>query len=133
TLVLFKNKAHGKRLYKMLSGKISCAMLDGDDDFKIREEVCDKIKIGEIDCIIASTIFDIGVDLPVLSALVIAGGGKSSVRALQRVGRILRLYHGKTIAPVIDFCDQAPFLLDHSLKRKEILELEFTVQWPQNK
>jgi superfamily II DNA or RNA helicase len=131
TLVLFKNKAHGQRLYEMISDKVSCEILNGDDKFEVRKEVCDKLNNGEIDCIIASTIFDIGVDLPSLSALVIGGGGKSSVRALQRVGRVIRKYTGKTVAPVIDFADQAPYLLKHSLMRKEILEKEFEVEWPQ--
>lgn len=133
TLVLFKNKAHGKRLYEMISENVNCAILDGDDKFSVREEVCSQLNSGEIDCIIASTIFDIGVDLPSLSALVIGGGGKSSVRALQRVGRVIRKFEGKTIAPVIDFADQAPYLLDHSLTRRDILEEEFEVQWPEEK
>lgn len=131
TLVLFKTKAHGQRLHEIISKKVSCDILDGDDKFEVRKEVCDKLNNGDIDCIIASTIFDIGVDLPSLSALVIGGGGKSSVRALQRVGRVIRKHPGKTIAPVIDFADQAPYLLKHSLMRKEILEEEFEVEWPQ--
>lgn len=130
TLVLFKHKAHGKRLYDMISEKVPCAILNGDDKFEVRKEVCDSLNSGKISCIIASTIFDIGVDLPSLSALVIGGGGKSSVRALQRVGRVIRKHEGKVIAPVIDFYDQAPYLKDHSIKRKEILETEFDVQWP---
>lgn len=133
TLVLFKTKNHGKKLYKMLSGKIKCALLDGDDEFKAREIVCNQLTNGEINCIIASTIFDIGIDLPALSALVNGGGGSSSTRALQRIGRILRKYEGKTIAPVIDLCDQAPYLMQHSEARKSILETEFEVSWPKKK
>ncbi len=133
TLVLFHTKAHGKRLKEMLSKNVRCEILSGDDKFEIREKVCNKLEAGEIDCLIASKIFDIGIDIPSLSALVIGGGGKSSVRALQRVGRVIRPYKDKQIAPVIDFCDQAPYLSDHSVTRKEILETEFQVQWPQEK
>lgn len=132
-LVLFKTKTHGKLLHKMLSDKIKCNILDGDDSSSVRDQVVDSLRTGKINCIIASTIFDIGIDIVELSALVISSAGKSSTRALQRVGRICRKYPGKTIAPVIDFCDNAPYLYDHSVKRKEILETEFEVQWPKLK
>lgn len=133
-LVLFKTKAHGKKLFDLLKSQIKCDLLSGEHDTNKRKEVCDNINSGKIDCIIASTIFDIGVDLPILSALVIGGGGKSSVRALQRVGRVIRLYKEKKMAVVIDFADQAPFLRDHSEIRKKILQEEFeNIQWPQEK
>ena len=132
-LVLFHTKAHGKILHEMISKEIKCGILSGDDKSEKREKVCNQLESGEFECLIASKIFDIGVDLPSLSALVIAGGGKSSVRALQRVGRVIRLYEGKEIAPVVDFVDQAPYLIDHSKGRKEILSEEFEVQWPKEK
>lgn len=129
-LVLFSSKAHGKRLYEMISERIPCGMLSGDNDMDARNKVCEQLNNGDIKCIVASTIFDIGVDLPKLSALIIGSGGKSSVRAYQRVGRVIRLYPGKKIAPVIDFVDQAPYLYRHSLRRAEILKEEFDVDWP---
>jgi superfamily II DNA or RNA helicase len=95
--------------------------------------VKEKITSGKIKCIVASTIYDIGVDLPILSGLIIAGGGKSSVRALQRVGRVIRLHPSKKQAAIIDFADQAPYLLEHSERRRDILLEEFEVSWPQKK
>jgi superfamily II DNA or RNA helicase len=56
--------------------------------------------------------------------LVLLGSGKSSTRALQRIGRVLRPYPGKTHASVIDFTDNAKFLYDHSLARQRIYETE---------
>lgn len=67
----------------------------------------------------------------ILSGLIIASGGKSSVRALQRVGRVIRLHKDKRKAVVIDFCDQAPYLRDHSEIRRDILLQEFDVSWPE--
>jgi len=64
--------------------------------------------------------------------LVIACGGKSTVKALQRVGRVIRKYPGKKFAVVIDFADQAPFLDNHSRTRYRIYTSEdgFDVSWP---
>lgn len=130
TLVLFQSLKHGKILYDEISQKMPCAILSGKDDNNKRQQVKDDLEAGKISCVIASKIFDIGVDLPSLSGLIIASGGKSSVRALQRIGRVIRKHPTKSHAAVIDFADQAPYLLNHSYNRKKIYEEEFVVQWP---
>ena len=60
----------------------------------------------------------------ILDALILAGSGKSSTRALQRIGRTLRPYEGKTNAIVIDFYDDCTYLRDHSKRRRSIYETE---------
>jgi superfamily II DNA or RNA helicase len=131
TLVLFHSLNHGKILHKLISKDLPCAVLSGKDSSKKRNKVKDDLEAGRINCIIASKIFDIGINLPTLSGLVVAGGGKSSVRALQRIGRVIRKNPGKTKAAVIDFADQAPYLIDHALIRRDIYSQEFDViKWP---
>jgi len=131
-LVLFTRLNHGKKLFDEISKTIPSVLLSGKSKTEDREKAKDQLESGEIKCIVASTIFDIGVDLPALSGLIIAGGGKSSVRACQRIGRVIRSYPSKTMAAVIDFYDQAPFLRQHSAIRYKIYssEEEFDVTWP---
>jgi len=62
--------------------------------------------------------------LPELNALVLCGGGKSSIRALQRIGRVIRAFPGKNFAAVVDFFDQARFLKKHSMIRYDIYSSE---------
>ena len=120
-LVLFKQIKHGNVLFeKMEDAGIKCAMLYGNDSLARRNEVKDMLNKKEIDVILASTIFDIGVDLPILNALVLCGGGKSSIRALQRIGRVIRAYPGKKYAAIVDFYDQTKFLKKHSMMRYRI-------------
>lgn len=132
TLVLYNSVAHGNLLYEKLSKTLPCRLLSGKDSSDTREIAKKQLENREINCIIASKIFDIGVDLPSLSGLVIASGGKSSVRALQRIGRVIRKYPGKTQSAVIDFYDQVHFLRDHSEQRRKIYSTEekFEVSWP---
>lgn len=132
-LVLFHSIKHGDVLFERLKGKIPTALLSGKDSSKVRQKIKDQLQDGKLKCIIASKIFDMGIDLPILSGLVIAGAGKSSVRALQRIGRVIRPFPGKKMAAVLDFADQAPYLIDHALARKAIYETEFDVTWPQEK
>lgn len=131
-LVLYDKINHGKILYKLIGQEMPCALLSGKDSNDDRNYVKNKIKSGELNCVIASKIFDIGVDIPELSGLVLCSGGKSSVRALQRIGRVIRGFSGKKYAAVIDFFDDIKYLKDHSKIRRRIYqtEPEFEVSWP---
>lgn len=133
SLILYREIQHGKKLYEMLSKHLPIALLSGKDSQDIREKAKEDLTTGKISAILASTIFDIGVDIPSASGLVTAGGGKSSVRALQRIGRVIRSFPEKKCAYVYDFLDQAHYLQQHSEQRKRVYELEpgFKVYWPE--
>jgi len=135
TLVLFNSLKHGKILYDLFEQHMKCAILDGSNDKDEREKVKKDLQDRKIDCVLASKIFDIGVDIPSLAGLVIACGGKSTVKALQRVGRVIRRYPGKKYAVIIDFIDQATYLENHSKARYKIYSSEkgFDVSWPKPK
>jgi superfamily II DNA or RNA helicase len=137
TLVLFSSIKHGETLYELheaMSKEIECVLLDGSDDKEARDAAKADIVSGKVKAIIASRIFDIGLDLPSLSGLVLAGGGKSSVRALQRIGRVIRRIPGsdKNQAAVVDFVDNATYLLNHSKARYKAYKTEkgFDVVFP---
>lgn len=124
-LVLFKQIRHGEILLEKLEvAGIRCAMLSGNDSLDKRNEIKDLLLKKKIDLILASTIFDIGLDLPELNALVLCSGGKSSIRALQRIGRVIRSFPGKKFAAVVDFYDQAKFLKKHSQTRYNVYSAE---------
>lgn len=124
-LALFKQIKHGKILFDMLTNEnIKFDMLSGNDSLERRNEIKKKIVDKEINLVLSSTIFDIGLDLPELNALILCGGGKSSIRALQRIGRVIRSYPGKKQAAVVDFYDQAKFFKKHSSIRYSIYASE---------
>jgi len=62
-----------------------------------------------------------------------ASAGKSSVKILQRTGRCLRTYPGKTNAAIVDFADNAIYLKQHARARYDVYcsEEGFHVSWPQ--
>lgn len=74
---------------------------------------------------IGSTVFDEDVDIPTITTLIVASGGRSKRRLLQRVGRAIRTSEGKEEALVIDTHDTAHFYLAaQSRKRLERYRLE---------
>ena len=123
-LILVVRVNHGESLKKIMKDDCRVGYLDGQKSTKERLQTIQDMKNGDIDIIIASKIFDQGVDIPELDALVLAGSGKSTGRALQRIGRVIRKRDGKTKAIVVDFMDNAKFLRDHSEVRMSVYKTE---------
>ena len=97
----------------------------GEESTEVREKALVDFREGKIKVLIATSILDEGVDIPNIDVLVLAGGGKSSIATLQRVGRGLR--KGGTvdrlyIVDTIDF--QQHHLLKHSMQRLEDYKAE---------
>jgi superfamily II DNA or RNA helicase len=132
-LILVRYLNHGRELASMLSD-IPLYFVNGEVDSETREEVKQLFESGELKCLIASSIFDIGVDIPKLDAIILGGGGKSTVRTLQRIGRVIRPSEGKIDAFVVDFIDNARYLDKHSATRITVYETEpaFKIKFPKD-
>lgn len=117
-LILFKQLNHGRILSEMLEDEgVAHEYLSGADSLEERTRVKEKLLKKEANLALTSTIFDIGVDVSTLSGLLLAGSGKSPIKTLQRIGRILRSSPGKKVCCVVDFFDDVKFLRNHSQKR----------------
>jgi superfamily II DNA or RNA helicase len=125
-LILVRIIEHGKMLEKMIPNSV---FISGETDKKKRDGILEKMRAGYPGIVIASTIFDEGIDVRPLDALILAGAGKSPTRALQRIGRVIRSNPGKKDAIVIDFFDDVKYLRAHSKKREKLYrsESEFAV------
>jgi superfamily II DNA or RNA helicase len=124
-LVLFREINHGNILYeKFIEKKVNLELLNGKMSSKKRNEILRQANEGEIDLLLASTVADVGIDIPRLGALVNADSSKSKIKTLQRLGRILRPYKNKTIAPCIDFFNNCRYLKKHSEERMNTYKSE---------
>lgn len=152
-LMLIQQVEHGETILNMLSKQINIEkksisvvdpisqketlvrisnieFLSGKDNALKREAVKNGVKEGFVKILIGSTIADEGLDIPNLDCLILLSGGKSSTRAFQRVGRVLRLYTNpetgkkKERAIVFDFQDYTPMLRRHSRRREQLYKTE---------
>lgn len=114
TLVLVKLIKHGKLLEDMFKSMgIEAKFISGKTKSKARQQAIKDMRNGEIQLMIASTIADVGLDIPRIGAIIEAGAGKSSVTALQRLGRIMRKFPGKTECHFVTYRDNVPIICRH--------------------
>ena len=122
-LILVTELKHGRildeKLWNFTPGSfIPHQFLSGEEASEVRTKAFDEFRAGVLRVLIATSIMNEGIDMPNIDALVLAAGGKSSIRTLQRIGRGLR--KGGTVdrLEVVDFVDfQNKYLLEHSLQR----------------
>ena len=120
-LILVSQIEHGAILFNKLKGNnLESRFLNGSS------EVIDRLISKEDKVIIATSIFDEGVDVPDFDLLILAAGGKSSIKVTQRIGRILRMKPGKH-AIIYDFIDNSRYLIKHYKRRREILAKDFNI------
>lgn len=118
-VVIVNRVGHGEYLCRLAQrAGLKAKFLYGNVEVEERQQVWAALEAGQLDVVIATKIADDGIDVPSIQTLVIAGGGKSQVRTIQRLGRGLRRTKTKSEVKVYDFIDVAQrHLLDHSKKR----------------
>lgn len=113
-LILVSRVAHGEYLSQVTGWQF----IQGNSSKQIRTDARDSMRIGDLNVLIATGIFDEGIDIPSMSAVIFGGAGKSKVSVVQRVGRSLRPFPGKKHSVIIDFMDkQSPMLEAQSYER----------------
>jgi len=86
----------------------------------------DLMRTGKPGIFIATEILGEGVDVPSLGMVILAGGGKSHIRLLQRVGRGMRPKEDEiNRVDIVDFIDHGSrYLEQHSKERMRIYDQE---------
>jgi len=120
-LILVKYIKHGDILQDMIPGSV---FLQGSTPGEERQDIIQTLRDKQVLCVIATSLADEGLDVKTLNSIIIAGSGKSSTKAFQRVGRVLRTAEGKRTAIVVDFYDNAPYLRAHSKRRIKLYKSE---------
>jgi superfamily II DNA or RNA helicase len=124
-MVLVQHKAHGRLLQsELLRAGVKVNFIFGEHDQNDRQAALNALKDKRIDVLIGSTILDVGVDVPAVGMIVIAGAGKAEVQMRQRIGRGLRKKrNGPNCALVVDFIDPPNnHIRTHSVERIQIVK-----------
>jgi superfamily II DNA or RNA helicase len=124
-LILVQYIEHGHTLREMFIregiDKDDIKFIWGDTPDKLRQSAIQEFRKGDFKIMIGSTIFDAGVNIPLISGVILAGAGNSDITLIQRIGRgarncnyedilgylpeFMQKNHGKKITKVIDIMD----------------------------
>ncbi len=133
-LILVQRLAHADKIMQGLSDQKVISVFGGstsvdfDDQGETRvskinyDDFREDFENGGYDIAIGSTVADEGMDLPSVGFVIMAGGGKSRIKVLQRLGRGLRKKKvGQNVVYLLDFIDRGHvYLSSQSRKRLEL-------------
>lgn len=116
-----KRIKHGEKLVDLLRRRgVSARFISGSSSTDARQEALSTFEDDNF--VLVSTLIKEGVDLPAMSLVLLAGGGKSGIQVIQTVGRALRPKPGNNEALVVDLKDRGHYTGDHYYQRKRVME-----------
>lgn len=114
-LLLIDRIEHGERLMDMadLLG-VDTHFIQGATEEEVRENVKASLKEKSVSCVIATQIWNEGVNIPSLDNIFLVGDSKSIHTILQKIGRGLRRTEEKSTVKIWDFFDRSSkYFVDH--------------------
>jgi superfamily II DNA or RNA helicase len=132
-VVFVERIKHGKRLLSELKEKgWNVVFAYGGRSDMERVGIVESMRKKKYDVVVATTIFDEGIDVSGIGGIVFWCSIKSIVRIMQRVGRGVRIEEGKSEVDVWEFVVDNKYMKEHLKRRityydKEGLEKRFLV------
>lgn len=125
-IVNVRRRSQGLLLRRLLLRRgVRSKYVDGTVPSGVRDKIKDDFSNKHLHVIVATRVFDAGIDLPLADALIQAGGEKAHIGLKQRIGRVLRAPRGKDRAVVFDFSHDAHWILvRHAIQRLKVYEDE---------
>ncbi len=125
-LILVHQIEHGQILLdRFEKAGMLAEYISGSSTLDQRKEIIRRFSNKVRAILIGSSVLDEGVDIPEITTLVNAGGGKSSARYYQKIGRAIRPCGDKKRAIVIDFLDSdIKYMNRHAQERLRIIRTE---------
>lgn len=111
-LIMVTSIEHGELIGEQLD-KLGAEyqFLQGKDDSATREKAIDDIVRGKLKIVIATKIFEAGIDIPNLKVLILCDALKSYISVIQKIGRVLRVMPDKRDVFIFDIVDRTQNLL----------------------
>lgn len=102
-LILVTRIQHGENLLAAFErAGVQAYFAQGITESALRKDIKDALNLKHIHVVIATTIFQEGINIPELNVLINAAGGKSEIRTIQAIGRGLRLTETKKLLILYD-------------------------------
>ena len=114
-LIIVHRINHGQNiLHECKKQGVNVFFAQGLTEGSVRQKVKEALNEKKVPCVIATTIWKEGVNIPELNVIINAAGGKSEIATLQTLGRGLRVTERKKELILYDTFDNShPYLVSH--------------------
>jgi superfamily II DNA or RNA helicase len=125
-LIAVRKVEHGKILNNMIKGS---KFVYGSSETEERREILEIFRKGITNCVIATVIWEQGIDIPEATVLIDTRAEKSRLAFIQLIGRVLRRTPTKDKALVLDIYDcNCKWISQHARERVKIAIEEFGLE-----
>ena len=129
-VVLFDRIAIGKsiesELNKKFGGKVNVFYMDGTVDVSIREDIRRKLEETSGNILVAQTVTaSVGLNIKNLNGIVFMFSGRSYVRVIQSIGRVIRLKKDGSAAKLWELWFNMRYSQQHHIEKMEILRQNY--------
>jgi len=125
-LVIVRRISIAKRLSELLNQEgIISDWVSSKTSLDERMQKIENLKNGKLKVLVSTSLADEGLDIPQLSLVVLASQGKSRIKLIQRIGRVMRPYSGKQRGYVLDISYNSDIFQRQAEKRKKFVQTEY--------
>jgi len=125
-LVIVRRIAIAKKLSELLNENgIIADWVSSKTDLNERMEKIENLKNGKIQVLISTSLADEGLDIPNLQLVVLLTQGKSRIKLVQRIGRVMRPSINKQKGYILDITYPHDFFIRQGEKRYKFVSTEY--------
>jgi len=125
-LVIVRRISMAKRISELLNQEgINADWVSSKTPLEKRIEKIDALKSGKLQILVSTSLADEGLDIPELRLVVLLSQGKSRVKLIQRIGRVMRPAKNKEKGYVLDIAYNYDIFQRQSQKRLKFVENEY--------
>ena len=125
-LVIVRRIILAKKLSELLNENgIIADWVSSKTDLNERMEKIENLKNGKLQVLISTSLADEGLDIPNLQLVVLLTQGKSRIKLVQRIGRVMRPSQNKQKGYILDITYPHEFFIRQGEKRYKFVSTEY--------
>jgi len=125
-LIIVRRISMAQKLSELLNQNgIVSDWVSSKTNLEERMQKIENLKNGKIKALISTSLADEGLDIPELSLVVLLTQGKSRIKLIQRIGRVMRPYRNKEKGYVLDITYDSDIFLRQAGKRIKFVQNEY--------
>jgi DNA or RNA helicases of superfamily II len=125
-LVIVRRISIAKKLSELLNENgIKSDWVSSKTSLEERMVKIENLKSGKLEVLVSTSLADEGLDIPQLSLVVLLSQGKSRIKIIQRIGRVMRPYSGKQRGYVLDIAYNYDIFQRQASKRIKFVSSEY--------